>query len=133
MPDTTHRFSVSHYNESDFKRNGLRAHAEYRDLGIAEATGGMVGAHVIRPVLGRDVEKEPSTRHAHDVQFQLLYCLKGWIKTEFAGHGAHVMRAGSCWLQPAGIAHKVLAESDDFELLEINMPATFATVETEVE
>src|SRR5919199_3714255 len=42
------RFTVSHLREEDFKGDGLRTYAKYRDLGIAAATGGMVQAHVIR-------------------------------------------------------------------------------------
>ena len=42
-----HKFSVSHHREEDFKQ-GLRAYAKYRDLGVAPATGGMAQAHVIR-------------------------------------------------------------------------------------
>src|SRR6267143_4502836 len=41
------RFVVSHHREEDFEI-GLRAYAQYRDLGIAKATRGMVRAHVIR-------------------------------------------------------------------------------------
>ena len=39
------------------------------------------------------------------------------------------MNAGSCLSQPAGVAHNVVGQSDDLELLEINMPAEYATVE----
>ena len=57
--------------------------------------------------------------------------LKGWIKTAFDGHGAIVMRTGSCWIQPPRIEHKVLDYSDDCEVLEIVLPAEFKTVELE--
>ena len=40
-------FSASHLNEHDFK-DGLRGYAAYRDLGIKQASGGLVQAHVIR-------------------------------------------------------------------------------------
>jgi len=32
------RIAVSHHREEDFKADGLRAYAKYRDLGIGEAT-----------------------------------------------------------------------------------------------
>ena len=57
----------------------------------------------------------------------MIYVLKGWIKSEFEGEGTHVMKTGSCWLQPPAIKHTVLDYSDDCELLEIVMPADFAT------
>jgi quercetin dioxygenase-like cupin family protein len=131
MRKTDQKFSVSHLDEADFRRNGLRPYAEYRDLGIAAATNGMVQAHVIRLVDGAKGDTEPSKKHYHGVQFQMIYCLKGWIKSEFEGNGVHVMRPGTCWLQPAGIVHKVIDQSADLELLEINMPAVFETVDVE--
>jgi cupin domain len=122
-------FTVSHLAEEDFVL-GLRSYAKYRDLGMAKATGDMVQAHVIRfvpPCEPREVAK----LHYHDVDFQMVYVLKGWIKTELAGEGEHVMRAGSAWLQPPRIRHKVLDYSDDCEVLEIVLPADFKTVELE--
>ena len=122
-------FVVSHHREEDFDA-GLRRYAKYRDLGINKATNGMVRAHVIRLVPPCRPE-EVSKRHFHDVDFQMVYVLKGWMKTEFAGQGAMVMEAGSCWIQPPRIEHLVLDYSDDCEVLEIILPADFETVELE--
>jgi hypothetical protein len=124
-----HAFTVSHHRDEDFQ-TGLRRYAQYRDLGLNLATGGMVQAHVIRFVPPCRPE-EVSKRHYHDVDFQMVYVLKGWLKTELAGQGAHVMRAGSCWIQPSRIEHVVLDYSDDCEVLEIVLPADFDTVELE--
>jgi hypothetical protein len=123
-------FTTSHYREEDFKTGGLRNYAAYRDLGTSAATRGMVQAHVIRfiPPCRPEVV---SKRHYHDVDFQMIYVLKGWIKTEIEGHGANVMRAGSCWVQPPRVEHAVLDYSDDCEVLEIVLPADFKTVELE--
>jgi hypothetical protein len=125
------RFTVSHHNEADFKVNGLRPYAAYRDLGIAAATNGLATAHVIRHAPGTKAEDRVSNRHYHDVNFQMVYVLKGWIRSEFEGAGQHTFRAGSCWIQPPRIKHKVLATSDDMELLEIILPAEFDTVDVE--
>jgi hypothetical protein len=126
-PTASHRFTVSHLNEADFKVDGLRAYARYRDLGIAEATGGLCQAHVIRlvPPCTDEVRK----RHLHHVDLQMVYVLKGWVKNEFEGFGEQMMSAGSCWLQPSGIEHTVLDFSPDCELLEIIVPADFKTAE----
>src|SRR5580692_8611132 len=67
----------------------------------------------------------------HDVEFQMIYVLKGWIKGEYDGAGEVTMVEGSCWLQPPKIKHTVLDYSDDCELLEIILPAEFDTVELE--
>ena len=122
-------FRVSHHSEDDFE-TGLRRYAKYRDLGMAKATSGKVQAHVIRFVPPCRPE-EVSKLHYHDVEFQMIYVLKGWIKTELEGQGAHVMRPGSAWIQPPRIKHKVLDYSDDCEVLEIVLPADFKTVELE--
>jgi quercetin dioxygenase-like cupin family protein len=90
----------------------------------------MVLAHVLRFVKSCD-PKIVSKQHLHDVDFQMVYVLEGWIKSEFAGQGAHVMKAGDAWIQPPRIKHKVLDYSDDCRLLEIVMPAEFETVELE--
>jgi len=120
-------FTVSHLNEADFKPDGLRPYAQYRDLGIAAATGALCQAHVIRfiPPCTDEVRK----RHVHQADLQLVYVLKGWMKNEFEGHGEQMMSAGSCWLQPSGIKHTVLDYSADCEVLEIIVPADFKTEE----
>ena len=120
------RFTVSHLREDDFQPNGLRAYALYRDLGIADATGGLAQAHVIRMV--PPVTEEVRQRHLHNVELQLVYVLKGWMKNEFEGHGVQMMEQGSCWLQPPGIKHTVLDYSDDLEVLELIIPADFETL-----
>jgi quercetin dioxygenase-like cupin family protein len=122
-------FSVSHHREEDFAE-GLRSYAKYRDLGMSRSTEGMVQAHVIRFVPPCRPE-EVSKRHFHDVEFQMVYVLKGWIKTELEGQGAITMEAGSCWIQPPRIEHVVLDYSDDCEVLEVIIPAEFETVTLE--
>jgi len=120
------KFTFSHHRDEDFDA-GLRAYAKYRDLGIAPATGGMVQAHVIKFVPPFRAE-EVAIPHYHDVEFQMVYVLKGWIRSEFEGEGAHTFHAGSCWIQPPKIKHTVLGYSDDCEVLEIVLPADFETV-----
>jgi hypothetical protein len=128
-PPRKQTFVASHHAPGAFEQ-GLRRYAQYRDLGIAAATNGLARAHVIKMVPPCD-PAEVSKRHYHDVEFQMVYVLKGWIKSEFDGAGAVTMREGSCWLQPPKIKHAVLDYSSDCELLEIIMPADFDTVELE--
>lgn len=119
-------FVASHHRPDAFEQ-GLRRYAQYRDLGIAAATGGLARAHVIKMIPPCD-PAEVSKRHYHDVEFQMVYVLKGWIKGEYDGE-IITMRQGSCWLQPPKIKHTVLDYSDDCELLEVILPADFETVE----
>lgn len=119
-------FIVSHADGSRFEGAGLRAFFEYRELGIAEATGGKFGAHVIRAVPGQE---SPAAWHRHELDFQMVYVTRGWVIFEYEGQGEHVLREGSCVLQPAGIRHREVRHSDDMELIEITSPADFATEE----
>jgi uncharacterized RmlC-like cupin family protein len=121
------RVAVSHYNNADFQ-TGLRSYAQYRDLGIVEATNGLVRAHVLRFTEACD-PAVVSKLHFHDTEFQMVYVLKGWVKTELEGEGEITMRAGSAWTQPPKIKHKINDYSEDAELLEIILPADFETEE----
>lgn len=132
MPEDTaapprQHFVVSHHDEAAFETGGLRGYSAYRDLGIAAASGGLVQAHVIR--MTAPFGPELSKKHHHQVQFQMVYCLKGWFQTEFEGLGVQRLEAGSCWMQPPGIRHTVTGWSEDCELLEILMPAENETVD----
>ena len=122
-------FNVSHFREGDFRNDGLRSYATYRDLGMSQATGGRLQAHVIRMIPPCD-PAEVSKRHFHDVELQMIYVLKGWMKGEYEGQVV-MLREGSAWLQPPRIKHTVLDYSDDCELLEIIVPAEFDTVEVD--
>ena len=129
-PVRKHKFVVSHLRDEDFKSDGLRTYAQYRDLGVKDATNGMAVAHVIRFV-GQCDPKVVSKEHTHAAEFQMIYVLKGSMTSQFEGQGVHTMKAGDSWLQPKNIKHKVLDYSSDCEVLEIVMPANFKTVELE--
>jgi Cupin domain len=117
-------FTVSHLETSKFEE-GLRSYASYRDLGMAKATSGAAIAHVIK--FKPPCTEEVRQWHTHDVEFQMIYVLKGWITTEMEGRKAETMRVGSSWLQPPMIKHRVMDYSDDCEVLEIVLPADFET------
>ncbi len=119
------RFSVSHSETSDFKDDGLRPFFQYRDLGIRDSTNGAVIAHVVRAKAGTHAVPE---RHHHQVDFQMVYVLKGWVKFDYEGVGEVTLKAGSCVHQPPGIKHIEIDHSDDLELIEIVLPADFKTV-----
>ena len=120
---STQGFVVTHAKDAGFER-GLRSFFEYRDLGIKDATAGQVVAHVIRAAAGTDFSSQP---HIHKATFQLVYVLKGWIEFEYEGHGRVRLEAGSCVHQPPEIRHREVGHSEDIEMLEVVMPANFAT------
>ena len=108
-----------------FARDGPRADNEHRDLGWAGATHGAVGARHIRAI-GPFVQ--PTGWHWHDMTAHFVVVLKGWITFRYEGVAdAVTVRAGDTLSQPAGVPHNVVARSDDMELIEINVPATFGT------
>lgn len=115
---------VSHLEESEFEGGGLRPFFVYRDLGMAEATGGRYHAHVIRAA---QAPTDGTGRHRHRLDFQMVYVLKGWVKFWYEGKGEVLMKAGVAVHQPPGILHELMACSDDCEMLEITSPAEFAT------
>ena len=117
---------VNHLGPDSFQPDGLRPFFEYRKLGIEQLTNGKVGAHVIRAKPGQHPD---APRHTHALEFQFVYVLKGWAIFEYEGYGEHKLVEGSTVYQPPGIKHKEIAHSDDFEVLEITMPADFATTE----
>lgn len=123
---TTEGFVATHAKDAKFER-GLRSFFEYRDLGIEQATQGRVVAHVIRAAAGTEFSSQP---HKHKTEFQPVSVPKGWIEFEYEGQGVVRLEAGSCVHQPPNIRHRELGHSDDVEMLEVVLPARFATEET---
>lgn len=122
------KFAVSHVKAARFRKRGLRAYFEYRDLGIKRATRGKVVAHVIRARPG----KAPHGQwHRHDCRVQFVYVLKGSAVFEYEGVGRVRMKQGSCFYQPPGIRHREISHSRDLEMIEIVAPAVFRTVSLE--
>lgn len=127
MPATQQRFLVSLLKDAKFERGGLRSYFLDRDVGVAEATNGMVTALVHRAA--GPCPPDVRVMHLHKVDFQMNYVLKGWCRFEFEGHGEQRFEAGDAWVQPPEIEHALVEFSEDFEVLEIVMPAQFETVD----
>lgn len=118
-------FALAEFSEAAFTRDGPRADVEYRDLGLAAASGGAIGAKHIRAF--RPFEQATGW-HWHDMTGHFVFVIRGWITFRYAGRdGDVVVHAGGCLSQPGGVPHNVVARSDDLELIEINMPAKFGT------
>jgi mannose-6-phosphate isomerase-like protein (cupin superfamily) len=127
LADALSALRIERAEDAKFHREGLRADSEYRDLGLAAATGGRLGMKHIR-ALGPF--ESPTGWHWHDMHAHFIFVLKGWIRFRFEGaEGEVTVSAGSALSQPAGVPHNVIARSDDLELLELNMPAEYGTFE----
>ena len=107
----------------------MRPYALYRELGLAEATKGMIQGHVIRMV--PPCTDEVRKRHYHNTQFQMTYIIRGWMKIEFEGLGEVTLKAGSLAMLPPRIKHTVLDYSEDCEQIELIMPADYETAPAE--
>ena len=111
--------------DARFTRDGPRADVEYRDLGLADATQGRIGIKHIRAITPLP---QATGWHWHDMTAHFVYVLKGWVRFRFDGVDGDVTVEAGCGLsQPAGVAHNVIARSDDLEVLEINVPARYGT------
>lgn len=115
---------ISSSKTAGWRRDGLRPYFAYRDLGIQKATGGAVLAHIIRaaePCAG------PMGYHSHDLDFQMVYMIKGWARVDLADIGEVRLESGDVLYQAPGVKHEVLEHSDDWEVMEITLPAEFET------
>jgi len=127
LADAKTKLVLTPLTDAAFHREGPRSNVEYRDLGLAAATAGRVDAKHIRAI--KPFDKDTGW-HWHDMTGHFVIILKGWITFRFAGHeGDITVREGACLSQPAGVAHNVVARSDDLELIEINLPAEYGTMD----
>jgi len=125
LEEALSEFRIARAENASFHREGLRPDSEYRDLGLSAATGGKLGVKHIRAI---GPFEQPTGWHWHDMHAHFIYVLRGWIRFRFSGIADEVMlRAGDSLSQPAGVPHNVIARSDDFEVLELNVPAEYGT------
>jgi quercetin dioxygenase-like cupin family protein len=101
-----------------------RAGMLYRDL-IPDRQG---GRYIASHIQIRDGGPVPDYVHYHAIQFQIIYCYRGWVRLVYEDQGEpFVMQAGECVLQPPGIRHRVLEASPGLEVIELGVPAVHAT------
>ena len=96
----------------------------YRDLLPNRQGGRFIASHIRIS----DAGPVPDEVHYHNVQFQLIFCVAGWVRLVYQGQGEpFVLNAGDCVLQPPGIRHRVLESSGGSEVVEITCPAVHET------
>jgi len=115
---------AAHEKDARWARDGLRPYFAYRDLGIKDTTEGKVLAHIIRAAQPCD---GPMGYHSHALDFQMVYLIRGWARMYFEDIGEIRVEPGDVWFQAPGVKHEVLEYADDWEVLEITMPAEFDT------
>ncbi len=103
---------------------GRRSFFQYRDLGVTEATEGRMRAQLTIAT----GEMQQTGWHYHLCDAQFIYTVRGWVDLVFED-GRHIrVGAGESLLIPGGLKHNELAISEDFELLEVSIPAKMGTV-----
>lgn len=101
-----------------------RAGMRYRDLLPGRFGGRFIASHIAIP----DGGPVPDWVHFHRVRFQMIACVRGWVRVVYEDQGEpFVMREGDCVLQPPQIRHRVLESSAGLEVLEIGCPAAHET------
>lgn len=101
-----------------------RAGMLYRDLIPNREGGRFIASHIRIP----DGGPVPDYVHYHQVRFQMIFCVAGWVKVVYEDQGPpFVMHAGDCVLQPPEIRHRVLESSPGLEVLELGCPAEHLT------
>ncbi|HZH07376.1 MAG TPA: cupin domain-containing protein [Lautropia sp.] len=107
--------------------DGLLPGNAYRELALGAATGGRVG---LRHLLSTAAFEKETGWHWHDMDAHAVFVIRGHITFRFRDiDGEHVVRAGECITQPAGVPHNVVDRSSDLELLEVTLPQRFSTME----
>ena len=105
--------------------DGRRAFFKYRELGVTEATQGKMRAQVTSTTAPMD---RATGWHYHTCEMQFIYMLRGWIDLEFEGGRKVRLEAGDSAMIPGGAPHQETRTSDDFEVLELSLPAEMGTV-----
>ena len=104
---------------------GRREFFKYQDLLVAQATGGKMKAQIMSATQGMS---RPTGWHYHVCDAQFVYALKGWVDLEFEDGRKLRLAAGESLLIPGYLKHNETATSQEFELLEVVMPADMGTV-----
>ena len=103
---------------------GRRTFLQYRELGVTSATGGKLRCQITEAKEGLS---EPTGWHYHVCEAQFVYMLSGWVDLVFAGGDKIRIEAGDSLLIPGGTPHNETATSNEFELLEVSLPADMGT------
>ncbi len=123
LPQTEHAFVVRRLKDQAPWVIG-RAGMQYRDLVPSRLGGSIIASHIRIP----DGGPVPDMVHFHQVGFQLIFCIKGWVDVVYEDQGPKIrLHAGDCFIQPPEIRHRVLEASDGIEVIEIGVPAAHVT------
>jgi quercetin dioxygenase-like cupin family protein len=122
-----HKLTISKKASSPYVK-GRRTFFRYRDLGVADATGGTMRAQVMEAITGMT---EPTGWHVHHCEAQFVYVLKGWVELEFEDGTRERLETGDSVMIPGEMKHNEISTSDDVEILELSIPGPMGTTPVE--
>lgn len=93
-----------------------------RDTGIGLATGGVAAASVVQPAEAAD-----PGYFVHDADIHFTFVLDGEVTLEKRGEPGRRLEAGDAFVIPPALATRLALPSGDLQLLEVTLPAKFAT------
>ncbi len=96
-----------------------------RDTTIAHNTSDVAGVHVVR----RDAGDPVWTAHGSDIHF--TFVMDGTMVLEGEGREPFSLEAGDAFVIPPAMPTRYSEPSDDLELLEVSLPGSFKTWETQ--
>lgn len=102
---------------------GRRDFLKYRDLGVTKASGGRMRAQI---TVATGAMKSTGW-HYHLCDSQLVYALKGWVDLQFEDGRTIRVKEGESLFIPGGLKHNETGMSEDFEILEVSVPAEMGT------
>ena len=122
-------FAASYDRPEAYKvGDGPRRFLAYRDAAATLATGRRVNVNVVRNSQAGD---SSTGWHYHTLSCQFIFVLKGWARVEVEAQGEYTVCTGDAMTIPRGLKHDVTGFSEDFTVLELNIPADYDTVACE--
>jgi mannose-6-phosphate isomerase-like protein (cupin superfamily) len=101
---------------------------QYRDLGVAEASGGGMRAQVMMASQGLS---RPTGWHFHECDGQFIYIIKGWVDLEFEDGRTIRVEQGDSLFIPGYMRHNEIRTADELEILEVSTPGEMGTTACE--
>lgn len=103
---------------------GRREFFQYRDLGVAQASGNLLRAQVMSSSQGLS---RPTGWHFHECDGQFIYVLKGWVDLEFEDGRTLRVEEGDSLFIPGYMKHNEIRTAAELEILEVSTPGVLGT------
>ena len=107
-----------------WEKGGLRSYFAYRDLASRTPPGATCW-----PTSSAPISRAPGPMgyHSHTLDFQMVYLVKAGHGSTWRTSARFGWRKRDAWYQAPGVKHEVLEYSEDWQVIEITMPADFPT------